>query len=258
MGTPTFVILIVFFASIALADDFKTINGKEYKNATVSRTEPDGIMIRFSGGIVKIPFSELPAEIQMKYGYNPQAAADFQRQFAESAGKTQPITDNQTKQPQSDSSATSRTSQQKQVHASAGFNIEPLHAREYSGYNVTYESADELANKQKKIAQGLMLSEQETNARVSSVPQGGQIVVINHGSEIYSTMTRNLTVIIHDKHGNEILRKTGDDHMPLSSVRGWIASMIVKLEQPIDEFITIYVVNNNSGYREEFRIQREH
>src|SRR5207249_547280 len=39
MNVPTFVILIVCFASIALADDFKTINGKEYKDATVSRVE---------------------------------------------------------------------------------------------------------------------------------------------------------------------------------------------------------------------------
>jgi hypothetical protein len=38
-----------------LADDFKTVNGKRYKNATVSRVEPDGILIKFSGGIVKIP-----------------------------------------------------------------------------------------------------------------------------------------------------------------------------------------------------------
>ena len=36
-------------ASIALADDFKTIKGKEYKNATVSRVEADGIVIRTKG-----------------------------------------------------------------------------------------------------------------------------------------------------------------------------------------------------------------
>ena len=35
-------ILAAFLISIALADDFKTINGKEYKNVTVSRVEPDG------------------------------------------------------------------------------------------------------------------------------------------------------------------------------------------------------------------------
>lgn len=73
----TLVILIVCFASIALADDFKTIDGKDYKNATVSRVEPDGIVITFSGGIVKIPFTELSPEIQKKYGYDPQAAAAY-------------------------------------------------------------------------------------------------------------------------------------------------------------------------------------
>jgi hypothetical protein len=36
------------FGSLALADDFKTIDGKEYKNATVSRVEPDGLVITFS------------------------------------------------------------------------------------------------------------------------------------------------------------------------------------------------------------------
>ena len=75
-----FFILIVCLASVALADDFKTINGKEYKNAKVSRVELDGIVITFSGGIVKIPFTELSPEIQKKYGYNPDAAADFRQQ----------------------------------------------------------------------------------------------------------------------------------------------------------------------------------
>src|SRR6266542_1174293 len=70
-------LLILCFGSLAFADDFKTIDGKEYKNAKVSRVEPDGIVITFSGGIVKIPFNELSPEIQKKYGYNPQAAATY-------------------------------------------------------------------------------------------------------------------------------------------------------------------------------------
>jgi hypothetical protein len=37
-------LLAALSASLALADDFKTINGKEYKDATVSRVEPDGIV----------------------------------------------------------------------------------------------------------------------------------------------------------------------------------------------------------------------
>ena len=73
----TLAISAALSASIALADDFKTIDGKEYKNAKVSRVEPDGIVITFSGGIVKLPFIELPADLQKKYGYNSTAAAAY-------------------------------------------------------------------------------------------------------------------------------------------------------------------------------------
>jgi fibronectin type III domain protein len=68
----------------ALADDFKTIDGKEYKNVEVSRVEPDGIVVTtFSGGIVKIPFNELSPEIKKKYGYNPQTAAAYSAEQSE-------------------------------------------------------------------------------------------------------------------------------------------------------------------------------
>src|SRR5438105_13396455 len=75
MNSPTFLTLIVCFASIALADDFKTINGKEYKNATVSRVEPDGIVLRSKSGISKVYFVELPKEVQERFHYNPANAA---------------------------------------------------------------------------------------------------------------------------------------------------------------------------------------
>jgi hypothetical protein len=69
MSTPTFVILMVCFASIALADDFKTIDGKEYKNATISRVEADGIVIRTKTGISKIYFVELPKDVRERFHY---------------------------------------------------------------------------------------------------------------------------------------------------------------------------------------------
>jgi hypothetical protein len=72
--------------SSALADDIKTNSGKEYKNATVTRVEPDGVMIKFSGGLVKIPFTELPKELQQLYHYDQAAsqkyAAENAAQFA--------------------------------------------------------------------------------------------------------------------------------------------------------------------------------
>src|SRR6266513_79874 len=69
--------LILCFGSLAFADDFKTVSGKEYKNATVSRVEPDGIVVKFSGGIVKIPFTELSQDLQKKYHYDPAAGASY-------------------------------------------------------------------------------------------------------------------------------------------------------------------------------------
>ena len=63
------IMLIGCFASIALAEDFKTIDGKEYKNATVSRVESDGIVLKTKSGITKVYFAELPKDIQERFHY---------------------------------------------------------------------------------------------------------------------------------------------------------------------------------------------
>jgi hypothetical protein len=80
MSTPTAVILIVCFASIALAEDFKTINGKIYKDATISRVETDGIVIRTKMGISKIYFVELPKDVQERFLPSPAKTVAVQRE----------------------------------------------------------------------------------------------------------------------------------------------------------------------------------
>jgi len=65
----TFLTFVVYFASGALAADFKTIDGKEYKGATLKRVEPDGIVLVTRWGISKIYFSELPKEVQQHFDY---------------------------------------------------------------------------------------------------------------------------------------------------------------------------------------------
>jgi hypothetical protein len=71
------VILLALSTSFALADDFKTVAGKEYKNATVTHVDPDGIVVKSKSGISKIYFQELPKEVQQRFNYNPQQAAAF-------------------------------------------------------------------------------------------------------------------------------------------------------------------------------------
>jgi hypothetical protein len=77
MYPPYCLVVLILFTSVVFADDLKTLNGKEYKNVTVSRVEPDGIVIKFSGGIVKIPFTALSQDLQQKYHYDPAAAASY-------------------------------------------------------------------------------------------------------------------------------------------------------------------------------------
>ena len=79
--------LIVCLAAVALADDFKTNAGKEYKNVTVSRVEPDGIVVTGKSGISKIYFTELPKDVQERFGYDSQKASDYSAQ--QSAGLEQ-------------------------------------------------------------------------------------------------------------------------------------------------------------------------
>jgi thiol-disulfide isomerase/thioredoxin len=69
--------LIVSFASVVLAEDFKAIDGKEYKNVRVSRVEPDGIVLMSKSGIVKVYFTELPKEVQDRFHYDAAEAAAY-------------------------------------------------------------------------------------------------------------------------------------------------------------------------------------
>ena len=62
-------------ASLALAEDFKTINGKEYKDATVTRVEGDGIVLRTKTGISKVYFVELPQDVQKRFRPTPAPSA---------------------------------------------------------------------------------------------------------------------------------------------------------------------------------------
>jgi hypothetical protein len=70
-GKYILVILIVCCASVGLAEDLRTIKGKEYKNATVTRVDADGIVVRTTRGISKLYFAELPDDVQARFGHDP-------------------------------------------------------------------------------------------------------------------------------------------------------------------------------------------
>src|SRR6266498_2455247 len=83
-------ILATLSASMALAEDFKTINGKEYKDATITRVEGDGIVIRTKTGISKVYFTELPKDVQERFHPRPSptktVAAQRERESIKKTG----------------------------------------------------------------------------------------------------------------------------------------------------------------------------
>jgi hypothetical protein len=72
-------ILAFLSATLALAEDFKTVRGKVYKDATIIRVEADGIVLKTKTGISKVYFVELPPDVQQRFHPTPTKTAAPQR-----------------------------------------------------------------------------------------------------------------------------------------------------------------------------------
>jgi hypothetical protein len=77
--------IFLFAPRLLFALEIRTANGAVYRNARVSRVEPDGVVIIHAYGVVKIPFTELSNEIQQKYHYDPKQAQEYERRHHPSA-----------------------------------------------------------------------------------------------------------------------------------------------------------------------------
>jgi len=77
MSTKTLTFLILCLASVAFAEDLKTVSGKEYKDAIVTRVDPDGIVVKTKSGMTKVYFAELPKEVQERFHYDSEKAASY-------------------------------------------------------------------------------------------------------------------------------------------------------------------------------------
>jgi hypothetical protein len=80
--TKLFTILLLSCATAALSEDFKTVNGKECKDATVTRVDPDGVVVKTKSGITKVYFTELPKEVQERFHYDSEKAASYSAEQA--------------------------------------------------------------------------------------------------------------------------------------------------------------------------------
>ncbi len=82
VSTKVVTFLILSLISAAFAEDFKTLNGKEYKDAAVTRVEPDGIVVKTKSGVTKLYFAELPKGVQERFHYDSEKAASYSAEQA--------------------------------------------------------------------------------------------------------------------------------------------------------------------------------
>ena len=86
-------LVILCFMTVAVADDFKLVTGKEYKNVTVIRVEPDGIVLKTKSGISKVYFVEMPPDVRNRFqNTSTNAAAYPNDQVASQAASQTPGT----------------------------------------------------------------------------------------------------------------------------------------------------------------------
>src|SRR5438046_4263934 len=82
VNTKLLTFLILLSVSAAFAEDFKTTDGKEYKDASITRVDPDGIVVKTKSGITKVYFIELPKEVQERFHYDSEKAASYSAEQA--------------------------------------------------------------------------------------------------------------------------------------------------------------------------------
>lgn len=82
MNAKVLTFLILSFTSAVFSEDFKAVNGKEYKDASITRVDPDGIVVKTKSGIAKVYFAELPKDVQERFHYDQQKASAYSAEQA--------------------------------------------------------------------------------------------------------------------------------------------------------------------------------
>jgi hypothetical protein len=52
-------------------------SGREFRQARIKSVDPDGLLVSHEGGVTKIPFVDLPKDVQERHGYDPAKAVAF-------------------------------------------------------------------------------------------------------------------------------------------------------------------------------------
>jgi len=176
--TKLFTISLLSFATAALSEDFKTVNGKEYKDATVTRVDPDGVVVKTKSGIAKVYFIELPKEVQEQFHYDSGKAASYSAEQAANYTAYQKQQDETQRQQQAaDAKNTAALAQQQ----AATNRIQALQTR----YGELQKQEDDLLREIGKAKQPGPEYRQGKSVRHQPNPQKSQLPVLqSHLSDV--------------------------------------------------------------------------
>jgi len=90
MSRVILVSLFFIIISALRSEDFYTSDGESYPNAKVLRTEPDGLLVRYTDGVVKLKFKNLPNYVCEEYGYNPAEEKTYLKKLGYHSFTTKP------------------------------------------------------------------------------------------------------------------------------------------------------------------------
>ena len=75
--------VLAALAATALADTITTLRGRSFVDCKIAQVHPDGVSFTHRGGAAKILFTDLPAPLREKYGYDPQKADAYSKKIME-------------------------------------------------------------------------------------------------------------------------------------------------------------------------------
>jgi hypothetical protein len=201
--------LAVLSTSLALTDDFKTINGKEYKHATVIRVEPDGVVLKTKSGIVKVYFVELPHAIRERFGNRDPVEVEAEC-LARTAKEWRKKDDENTEAREragehAKDSAKKYAKQRAERHAR-------IHGDERTEKERVDKRTQERASKEQKAEAILKKTVEEFQAAEHRVAQSyedgakgtlsGQVFIATNGGENVKLGARKVSLVDHDAIAN--------------------------------------------------------
>jgi type II secretory pathway pseudopilin PulG len=224
-------------------------NGDSYDNVFLKNHDPSGITISHSNGGRKIPYEELPADIQDELGgFDSQVAEAFREDERQAQLKAQKLASHRV--------ATSKRKRWRQLPVSERYSI--TNNDKKSGYaSLRYEDFYHLEKEVKHAVASQVLTKDDEEKKISLLPKGGRLIVKVYARSIGAANSKYFIVIIHDSSGREIARVKGSDStasVPSRYDRRWWNLILIDLDEDIGDGIKIRVVDTLSNGFNDFEI----